>query len=48
MKFLKAFAHALELDLPVVESAVAQYTAYVAAGNEMVDSASIVRLYDKK
>lgn len=48
MKFLKAFAHGLGLDLPVVESAVAQYTAYVEAGNEMVDSASIVRLYDKK
>ena len=48
LKFLKAFAHGLGLDLPVVESAVAQYTTYVEAGNEMVDSASIVRLYDKK
>jgi 3-hydroxyisobutyrate dehydrogenase len=48
MKFLKAFAHGLGLDLPVDESAVAQYTAYVEAGNEMVDSASIIRLYDEK
>jgi 3-hydroxyisobutyrate dehydrogenase len=48
MKFVKEFAHAHGLDLPVVETAAAQYAAYVGAGNEMVDSASIVRLYEKK
>jgi 3-hydroxyisobutyrate dehydrogenase len=48
LKFVKAFAHAHGLDLPVVEAAAAQYAAYVGAGNEMVDSASILRLYEKK
>jgi 3-hydroxyisobutyrate dehydrogenase len=48
MKFVKEFAHAHGLDLPVVESAAAQYATYVGQGNEMVDSASIVRLYEKK
>jgi 3-hydroxyisobutyrate dehydrogenase len=48
LKFLKQFAHDLGLDLPVVESAVHQYAAYVEAGNEMADSASVVRLYDKR
>jgi 3-hydroxyisobutyrate dehydrogenase len=48
MKFVKEFAHALGLDLPVVESAAAQYATYVGEGNEMADSASIMRLYEKK
>jgi 3-hydroxyisobutyrate dehydrogenase len=48
MKFVKAFAHGLGLELPVVEEAAAQYAAYVEAGNEMADSASIIRLYEKK
>jgi 3-hydroxyisobutyrate dehydrogenase len=46
MKAVKAFAHGLGLDLAVVESAAAQYAAYVEQGNEMRDSASIVRLYE--
>jgi 3-hydroxyisobutyrate dehydrogenase len=47
MKFVKEFAHGLGLELPVVEAAVAQYAEYVGRGNEMADSASIVRLYEK-
>jgi 3-hydroxyisobutyrate dehydrogenase len=48
MKAVKEFAHALGLDLAVVEQAAAQYASYVGQGNEMVDSASIVRLYEKR
>jgi 3-hydroxyisobutyrate dehydrogenase len=48
MKFVKEFMHGLGLDLPVVEAATAQYASYVGAGNEMVDSASIARLYEKR
>jgi 3-hydroxyisobutyrate dehydrogenase len=33
--------------LPLIEAAVTQYTGYVAAGNEMKDSASIARLYEQ-
>lgn len=36
------------LDLPLIERAVEQHRAHVAAGNEMADPASIVRLYEKK
>src|ERR1700722_10449664 len=36
------------LDLPLIERAVEQHHAHVAAGNEMADPASIVRLYEKK
>jgi 3-hydroxyisobutyrate dehydrogenase len=46
MKAVKAFAHDLGLDLPVVEKAVAQYAAFVEQGHEMSDSASVVRLYE--
>jgi 3-hydroxyisobutyrate dehydrogenase len=46
LKAVKAFAHDLGLDLPVVEAAVERYAAYVEQGNEMADSASVVRLYD--
>jgi hypothetical protein len=46
MKAVKEFAHGLGLDLGVVEKAAKQYEAYVAQGNEMSDSASIVGLYD--
>jgi 3-hydroxyisobutyrate dehydrogenase len=48
MKAVKEFAHALDLALPVVESAAERYAAYVKQGNEMADSASVVRLYDKE
>jgi 3-hydroxyisobutyrate dehydrogenase len=46
MKAVKAFAHDLALDLKVVESAAEQYARYVSRGNEMSDSASVVRLYE--
>jgi 3-hydroxyisobutyrate dehydrogenase len=46
MKAVKEFAHGLDLTLPVVESAAERYADYVAQGNEMADSASVVRLYD--
>jgi 3-hydroxyisobutyrate dehydrogenase len=46
MKAVKAFAHDLGLDLGVVEKAAEQYAAFVARGNEMSDSASVVRLYE--
>jgi 3-hydroxyisobutyrate dehydrogenase len=45
MKAVKDFARGLGLDLAVVESATEQYASYVAQGNEMSDSASVVRLY---
>lgn len=49
-KDLKAVAHFvedLELDLPVLERAIAQYRAYTQDGNEMEDGASVSRLYEK-
>ena len=39
------FETALGLSLPVVETACQRYAAYVGQGNEMQDSASVVRLY---
>jgi 3-hydroxyisobutyrate dehydrogenase len=48
MKAVKEFAHGLDLILPVVESAAERYAAYVERGNEMADSASVVRLYDQE
>jgi len=45
MKAVKEFAHGLGLDLPVVEEATARFAAYVAQGNEMADSVSVIRLY---
>ena len=45
LKAVKAFAHDLDLELPLVETAVARFADYVAGGNEMVDSASVIRLY---
>jgi 3-hydroxyisobutyrate dehydrogenase-like beta-hydroxyacid dehydrogenase len=36
------------LELPLIERAVEQHRVHVAAGNEMADPASIVRLYEKK
>jgi 3-hydroxyisobutyrate dehydrogenase len=46
MKAVKAFAHGFGLDLAVVEKAAEQYAAFVAEGNEMSDSASVIRLYE--
>ena len=48
MKAVTAFAHALGLELPVVEAAAERYLAYASQGNELKDSASIVRLYERK
>jgi 3-hydroxyisobutyrate dehydrogenase len=48
MKAVKAFAHDLELELAVVEKAAEQYEAFVRQGNEMSDSASVVRLYEDR
>ena len=46
MKAVKAFAHELGLDLGLVEKATEQYADFVARGNEVNDSASVVRLYE--
>jgi 3-hydroxyisobutyrate dehydrogenase len=46
MKFVEAFARGLGLELPVIESAVHRYADYVGRGNELADSASVVRLYE--
>jgi 3-hydroxyisobutyrate dehydrogenase len=48
LKFVKQFVHGLDLELPVIEAAVHQYAEYVERGNEMKDSASVVRLYEEK
>jgi 3-hydroxyisobutyrate dehydrogenase len=48
MKAVKAFAHDLGLDLAVVEKAAERYAAFVAQGNEMSDSASVIRLYEDR
>jgi 3-hydroxyisobutyrate dehydrogenase len=48
MKNVKAFARAAGCDLPLIESALAQYDRYVSQGNEMADTASIARLYDRR
>lgn len=48
MKAVKAFAHGLGFDLPVVEAATAQYVDFVDRGNAMRESAAIVELYRRK
>lgn len=48
MQAVKVFSRGLGVELPVVEAAVDRYASYVAQGNEMADSASIVRLYERK
>jgi 3-hydroxyisobutyrate dehydrogenase len=48
MKAVKQFAHDLRLALPLVERAAERYGEYIEKGNEMRDSASIVRLYDEE
>jgi len=45
MKAVNGFADALGLSLPVVEAAAERYRTFVDQGNEMADSAAIVRLY---
>jgi 3-hydroxyisobutyrate dehydrogenase len=48
MRGVQAEIRACGLALPVIEQAIAQHQAYVVAGNEMTDPASIVRLYEQK
>jgi 3-hydroxyisobutyrate dehydrogenase len=48
LKNVKSFAQAQGCDLPLFETAVAQYDAYVGAGNEMTDSASVSLLYERR
>jgi 3-hydroxyisobutyrate dehydrogenase-like beta-hydroxyacid dehydrogenase len=48
LKNVRHFIHEQGCSLPLVEAAVTQYTGYVAAGNEMKDSASVSLLYDKR
>ncbi len=48
LKSVKEFIHDLGLELPVIELAANRYADYVAQGNEMEDSASVSRLYEKK
>ncbi len=45
MKAVKAFAHEFGADLPLVETAARRFAEFVAQGNEMADSAAILRLY---
>src|SRR5882672_646077 len=48
MRGVQAEIRECGLTLPVIEQAIAQHQAYVAAGNDMADPASIVRLYEQK
>ena len=48
LKAVTTFAHGLGLGLPVIESATAQYAEYVAGGNALADSASIIRFYERQ
>lgn len=47
MKAVKSFAHEFGLNLALVEKAAEQYSSFVADGNEMSDSASVVQLYER-
>jgi 3-hydroxyisobutyrate dehydrogenase len=46
LKAVAEFEKRLGLSLPIIEAAVERYQTYVAQGNEMQDSASVVRLYE--
>jgi 3-hydroxyisobutyrate dehydrogenase len=46
LKSVVEFERQLGLSLPVVETAFERYETYVNQGNEMQDSASVVRLYE--
>ena len=48
MKAVKEFARGLGRRLPLIEAAVARYADYVEQGNEMADSASVIRLYEQE
>ena len=45
LKAVEDFAHARGLSLPMIEAAAARYAAYVADGNGMADTASILTTY---
>jgi 3-hydroxyisobutyrate dehydrogenase len=47
MRGVQSEIRACALNLPVIEQAIEQHQAYVALGNDMVDPASIVRLYER-
>jgi 3-hydroxyisobutyrate dehydrogenase len=46
LKAVAEFERRLGLSLPITEAAIERYQTYVAQGNEMQDSASVVRLYE--
>ena len=46
LKAVSAFAQGLGLDLKLVEQGVQRYKDYVALGNEMTDSAAVLKLYE--
>ena len=48
MKAVKEFAHGLDLDLPLVELAVARFAVHGERGGAMRDSAAVVDLYPRK
>jgi 3-hydroxyisobutyrate dehydrogenase-like beta-hydroxyacid dehydrogenase len=45
---VKEFARAAGCELPVIEQAVGQYERYVSQGNEMADSTSVARFYERR
>jgi 3-hydroxyisobutyrate dehydrogenase len=47
LKSVHKFLAELDLDMPVIELAVARYAEFTEDGNEMADSASVSRLYRK-
>jgi 3-hydroxyisobutyrate dehydrogenase-like beta-hydroxyacid dehydrogenase len=46
LKAVSAFADDLRLKLPLIERGLERYKAYVALGNEMTDSAAVLKLYE--
>jgi 3-hydroxyisobutyrate dehydrogenase len=46
LKAVAEYARTLDLSLPMAELACRRYAEYVAGGNELADSASIIRLYE--
>lgn len=46
LKNLRHFVEERHCTLPLIDAAVTQYTRYVAAGNELKDSASVALLYE--
>lgn len=48
MKAVKEFAHGLDLDLPLIELAVARFAVHGESGGAMRDSAAVVDLYARK